>query len=150
MAGRAHGFGGCNCNAEGLGMLTPNPARLREKGKSKPFGPPLQTEARRLRILCGGQIEEDIDQYGRLHEMYHMMKPSEKRENDSIEGVGDPDEIQKEKERVLCFPPLSGLLCQENIVRSNTHRSKLNFLSFPVLMKHYLEQAQSSHSAMYN
>ena len=33
---------------------------------------------RRLRILCGGQIVEDIDLYGRLHEHFHMMKPSEK------------------------------------------------------------------------
>ena len=33
---------------------------------------------RRLRILCGGQIVEDIDLYGRLHEQFHMMKPSEK------------------------------------------------------------------------
>ena len=31
---------------------------------------------RRLRILCGGQLVEDIDNYGRLHEQFHMMKPS--------------------------------------------------------------------------
>ena len=31
----------------------------------------------RMRILCGGQTVEDIDSYNRLHEMYHMMKPSE-------------------------------------------------------------------------
>ena len=41
---------------------------------------------KRVRILCGGQIVEDIDSYNRLHEMYHMMKPSEKRSNDGIEG----------------------------------------------------------------
>ena len=29
---------------------------------------------RRMRMLCGGQIVEDVDQYGRLHEMFHMMK----------------------------------------------------------------------------
>ena len=29
---------------------------------------------KRMRILCGGQIVEDIDSYNRLHEMYHMMK----------------------------------------------------------------------------
>ena len=28
---------------------------------------------RRLRILCGGQIVENIDLYGRLHEQFHMM-----------------------------------------------------------------------------
>ena len=33
---------------------------------------------RRLRILCGGRIVEDIDYYGRLHEQFNMMMPSEK------------------------------------------------------------------------
>ena len=37
---------------------------------------------RRLRVLCGGQIVEDIDLHGRLHEQFHMMKPTEKRIND--------------------------------------------------------------------
>ena len=31
-----------------------------------------------LRILRGGQIVEDIDLYGRLHEQSHMMNPKEK------------------------------------------------------------------------
>ena len=48
---------------------------------------------RRQRILCGGQIVEDIDLYGRLHEQFHMMKPSEKRENGAIEGFGFNVEI---------------------------------------------------------
>ena len=33
----------------------------------------------RLRVLCSGDIIEDIDLYGRFHEQFHMMKPSEKR-----------------------------------------------------------------------
>ena len=33
---------------------------------------------RRMRVICGGQIVEHIDNYNRLHEMYHMMKPTEK------------------------------------------------------------------------
>ena len=37
---------------------------------------------RRVRVLCGGQIIEDIDSYHRLHEMFHMFKPAEKRVND--------------------------------------------------------------------
>ena len=41
---------------------------------------------RRMRLLCGGQIVEDIDQCGCLPELFHMMKPSEKRAHDSIEG----------------------------------------------------------------
>jgi hypothetical protein len=68
---------------------------------------------RRMRVLCGGQIVEDIDQYGRLHEMFHMMKPTEKRANDSIEGFGAPDAIGAGAERVVCFTPMSGLLSQE-------------------------------------
>jgi len=43
---------------------------------------------RRLRIVCGGQIVEDIDLYGRLHEHFHMMKPADKRMNDDIEVFG--------------------------------------------------------------
>ena len=39
---------------------------------------------RRMRVICGGQIVEDIDNYNRLHEMYHMMKPTEKRLNGAI------------------------------------------------------------------
>ena len=43
---------------------------------------------RRFRLLCGGQIVEDIDQYGRLHEMCHMMQPSEKREMILVKALG--------------------------------------------------------------
>ena len=66
---------------------------------------------RRLRILCGGQIVEDIDLYGRLHEQFHMMKPSEKRLRDAIEGFDAALEALAEK--VVCFTPRSGLLSQE-------------------------------------
>ena len=34
----------------------------------------------RLRVLCSGAIIEDIDLDGRLHEQFHMMKPSEKND----------------------------------------------------------------------
>jgi hypothetical protein len=43
---------------------------------------------RRVRVLCGGQIVEDIDDYNRLHQMFHLMKPTEKRLNDFVEGFG--------------------------------------------------------------
>ncbi len=49
----------------------------------------------RMRVICGGQIIEDIDQMNRLHEMFHMMKPSEKRVNDDIEGFGDGETLAK-------------------------------------------------------
>ena len=72
---------------------------------------------KRLRILCGGQIIEDIDNYGRLHQMFHLMKPSEKRKNDGIEGFGDWDDtvsdtIDNGKTRTIGFTPMSGLFSQ--------------------------------------
>mgnify|MGYP003895558579 CR=1 FL=1 len=42
-----------------------------------------------MRVICGGQIVEDVDKYNRTHEMFHMMKPTEKRLNDTIEGFGE-------------------------------------------------------------
>ena len=62
---------------------------------------------RRLRILCGGQIVEDIDYYGRLHEQFNMRKPSEKRANDGIEGFGLNADLRAGdvagNQRVVCF-----------------------------------------------
>jgi hypothetical protein len=81
---------------------------------------------RRLRVICGGQIVEDIDNYNRLHEMVHMMKPTEKRMNDAIEGFGvfenqninldsadSPSPLPKGAKQTVCFTPLSGLLSQD-------------------------------------
>ena len=94
---------------------------------------PLVTGAwgffRRLRVICGGQIIEDIDNYNRLHEMVHMMKPTEKRLNDAIEGFGitenddvdidsadSPSPLPKGAKQTVCFTPLSGLLSQEKFL----------------------------------
>ena len=41
-----------------------------------------------MRVTCAGQVLEEISDYNRLHEMFHMMKPSEARMNDAIEGFG--------------------------------------------------------------
>ncbi len=68
---------------------------------------------RRLRILCGGQIVEDINEYNRLHEMFHIMKPAGKRANDDIEGFGIGDTLAKDASRTVCFTPMSGLLSQD-------------------------------------
>ena len=68
---------------------------------------------RRMRLLCGGQIVEDIDQYGCFYDMFHMMKPSGKCANDSIEGFGAPDALAGDADRVVCFAPLSGILSQD-------------------------------------
>ena len=68
---------------------------------------------RRMRVICGGQILEDLDSYGRLHEMFHMMKSSNKRLNDGIEGFGDGETVGYGKSRTVCFTPMSGILNQK-------------------------------------
>ena len=41
---------------------------------------------RRLRVLCGGQLLEDIDYYNKVHEMFHLFQSSTVRQNDNTEG----------------------------------------------------------------
>ena len=94
---------------------------------------PLVTGAwgfiRRMRVICGGQIVEDIDNYNRTHEMIHMMKSTEKRINDGIEGFGEsenndfnfdtadhPSPLPKGQKQTVCFTPLSGLLSQDKFL----------------------------------
>ena len=43
---------------------------------------------RRMRIVCGGQIVEDIDDYNRVCEMFNILQSKNVRENDEIEGTG--------------------------------------------------------------
>ena len=82
-----------------------------------------------MRVICGGQIVEDIDNYNRTHEMIHMMKPTEKRVNDGIEGFGEtemadvdhdsadsPSLLPKGHKQTVCFTPLSGLLSQDKFL----------------------------------
>ena len=62
-----------------------------------------------MRIICSGQILEDIDGYSRLHEMFHMLKSSNKRLNDGIEGFGTKDDgtietVGVAASRTVCFP----------------------------------------------
>ena len=73
-----------------------------------------------MRIICSGQILEDIDGYSRLHEMFHMLKSSNKRLNDGIEGFGTKDDgtietVGVAASRTVCFTPMSGILNQKNI-----------------------------------
>ena len=42
---------------------------------------------RRLRVLCAGQVVEDLD-YNRVHEMLQILHSAEARSNDVIEGFG--------------------------------------------------------------
>ena len=81
---------------------------------------------RRLRVICGGVITEDIDNYARIHEMFHMMRPTERRLNDFIEGFGThenvdinhsdidyPSHLEKGETQTVAFTPLAGILRQE-------------------------------------
>ena len=82
---------------------------------------------RRMRILMGGTLIEDIDYYNRVVNMMHVLYPTEKRFNDAVEGFGlsRPDtnpafqalnyvsDMLPGMTRVVLFPLLSGLFSQE-------------------------------------
>ena len=40
----------------------------------------------RMRILAGGQVLEDIDDYNRVHEMFQVFSATDSRQNDYGEG----------------------------------------------------------------
>ena len=40
---------------------------------------------RRLRVLCGGTVVEDIDQYNRIHEMFHILTNRHNRDLDDVQ-----------------------------------------------------------------
>ena len=85
---------------------------------------------RRMRIICGGQIIEDIDHYNRVHQMIDILNPTNRRINSEIEGfqarsysnediVEDNDmnfnKIFKGETKTVCFTPLSGLFKSRKI-----------------------------------
>ena len=96
----------------------------------RPIGPPWGF-FRRLRILAGGQIIEDIDNYNRVHELMHLLSAKGSRDNDGAEALGYslantpyqfpattaafPGIAQGEQQTVL-MPLLSGLLSQRKFL----------------------------------
>ena len=82
---------------------------------------------RRMRILMGGTLIEDIDYYNRVVNMLHVLYPTEKRLNDAVEGFGLGrfdnvptfttlnycPELRERESRVVLFPLLSGLFSQD-------------------------------------
>ena len=42
----------------------------------------------RLRVLCNGQIVEDIDDYNRVHEMFSILTSTDSRVNETAEAFG--------------------------------------------------------------
>ena len=97
---------------------------------------------KRMRILCNGNIVEDIDDYARVHEMFNVLTPTNSRINDAVEGFGStydfgyyrdkgtlaPDGTAKSltnnvlqgidgnNEKTVLFEPLSGLLSQPKYI----------------------------------
>jgi hypothetical protein len=85
-----------------------------------------------MRIICGGTIIEDVDNYNRVHELFHQLSSTAKRQNDAILGfntatvddlynldrmtpmsrnIFDYTGISNTKE--VMFIPLSGLVNQD-------------------------------------
>ena len=77
---------------------------------------------RRMRVVCNGQIVEDIDDYNRVCEMFNLLQSSSVRANDEIEGVsrwdgGMPVEtLVAGKSRKVGMKLCSGLLNQTKML----------------------------------
>ena len=80
---------------------------------------------RRLRIMCGNSVLEDINDYNKVAELFdNVMKPDQERENDDVEGFGyhhgdgvtaDPSDtngVQQGGKKTVSFRPLCGILRQ--------------------------------------
>ena len=98
----------------------------------RPLGGPW-TFFRRMRVLCGGTIVEDIDLYNRCHELFSVLTSSDSRVNVNGEAFGQhfdirdfqgsvglhkdnfPGIIGGQSQTVL-FKPLSGLLNQNKML----------------------------------
>ncbi len=84
---------------------------------------------RRVRLLAGGQLVEDIDYYNRAREMMEILTASDSRDNETVEGFGfrwdehaQPSEVAKfngiakgDRQTVL-FKPLCGLFNQNKLL----------------------------------
>ena len=92
---------------------------------------------RRLRVLCGGTIIEDIDYYAKAHEMFHILTNPHARMNDAVEGCGEMYDIIRNQIstddgpvyntnnftgiapgdfRTVFFKPLAGILNQSKFL----------------------------------
>ena len=83
---------------------------------------------RRAKLVIGGQTVEDIDYYGRTHEMMHTLQSKHSRENDHCEGFGNELTIMEDytggneadtfygipagQSMTVLFKPLFGLFTQ--------------------------------------
>ena len=81
---------------------------------------------RRMRVIVGGQVVEDVDNYNRVHEMLSVLTATDSRVNESVEGFGqlinhyklyteeeDHRGIPSNSKQTVMFKPLSGILNQD-------------------------------------
>ena len=82
----------------------------------------------RMRVLCAGQLVEDIMDYNRIHQMMHVLIAQESRDNDAAEAFGYAwdnvdtlpsaantdfyNGIAPGESMTVLFKPLSGILNQ--------------------------------------
>ena len=77
---------------------------------------------RRMRVLCQGQVVEDIDSYNRVCEMFNLFQSTANRKNDAIEGaptwhsVSTPETLAATKKRTMSMKLCSGLLNQTKML----------------------------------
>ena len=77
---------------------------------------------RRLRVVCNGQIVEDIDDYNRVCEMFNVLQSSSVRQNDEIESVARWDAATLDEtlaaggSRTIGMKLCSGLLNQTKML----------------------------------
>ena len=101
---------------------------------------------RRMRVLCQGQLLEDIDYYNRTHQMFDVLQAKHVRDNEDVEGFGiryDSDygksliehpivkdsgtiidnpfdvhfmSIERLESKTVSFTPLSGVLSQGKLL----------------------------------
>ena len=82
----------------------------------------------RMRILCGGQVVEDIDNYNRVHEMFKTLKAEDAKTNDEAEAFGNNwnydttmttnilSGISAGQSQTVLFKPCSGLFNQPKML----------------------------------
>jgi hypothetical protein len=77
----------------GEGWLDPSTVKIQFDLKNNSTGP-LRTLSgpwsffRRMRVLCQGQLIEDIDGYNLVHQMFNSLQSKHVRDNEDVEGFG--------------------------------------------------------------
>ena len=83
---------------------------------------------KRMRILCSGQVIEDIDNYNRVHEMFKILKAKDTILNDEAEAFGNSWDkyttldtttlsgIKGGQSQTVLFKPCSGLFNQHKML----------------------------------